>query len=45
MEAPNHYYAKLDPAKVRGEGNKEAEEENTDKRDPRDFALWKKSKP
>ena len=50
---PNHTYAKLEPNSVEAEGMMEegegvlanVEETAKEKRDPKDFALWKKSKP
>ena len=50
---PKHTYAKLEPNSVEAEGMMEegegvlanVEETAKEKRDPKDFALWKKSKP
>ena len=50
---PNHTYAKLDPNAVEKEGMMEegegvlanVAETAKEKKDPKDFALWKKSKP
>ena len=50
IKEPNHTYAKLDPtkvgdAKLQAEGEGALADTEAVKRDPKDFALWKKSKP